>query len=138
MKDIEIAVKELEKGKSIVFVKNGRILFEDKAKGIRPILKALNEKGLEGSSAADTVVGLAHAMISAEIPVKEVYGKVLSKSAKDFLEKKKIPFTYDILVDRILNKKEDDLCPMEKRAQESQDTKELVEKIETFFQEMRK
>ncbi len=138
MKDIEIAARELDKGKSIVFVKEGRVLFEENKKGIEPILKALQEKDLEKSSVADTVVGLAHAMISEEIGVSEVYGQVFSKSAKEFLEKKNIPFKYDILVDRILNRSKDGLCPMEKRAQESRNCQELVEKIASFFQEMRK
>lgn len=138
MKDIEIAIRELNRGNSIVFVKEGMIFYQEKSKGIMPILQAVDNKELKGSSVADTVVGLAHAMISAEIGVKEIYGKVLSKSAEDFLKEKEISFSYDILVDKILNRTEDDLCPMEKNAQESSNCSELIEKIEKFFIEMEK
>lgn len=138
MKDIAIAIKELNTGKSIVFVKEGEILYTEKSKGILPILHAMKNKDLKGSSVADTVVGLAHAMISAEIGVEEIYGKVLSESARNYLEKKEIPFSYDIVVDKILDRTGNDLCPMEKRAQESVDCGELVEKIEQFFEEMEK
>lgn len=136
MKDIAIAIKELNTGKSIVFAKEGEILYTEKSKGILPILRAMENRDLQGSSVADTVVGLAHAMISAEIGVEEIYGKVLSESARDYLKKKKIPFSYDIVVDKILDRTGNDLCPMEKRAQESSDCSKLIEKIEQFFEEM--
>lgn len=136
MKDIDRAKKEIENGSSLVFVKEGNVLFREKGKGIRPILNAHSSKqDLKDSVVGDSIVGLAHAMISADIGVREIYGEVMSRSARAFLEERGIQTDYRIIVEKVLNQQGDDLCPMEKRAVESDTVEELIEKIHIFFEE---
>lgn len=139
MKDLEVGKERLKKGASLAFVKEGQVLYESQGKGVLPILEAYKyREKLKDSLVVDTVVGLCHAMISAKIGVKSIYGKVFSQTAIDFLEEKRIPFSYETLVDVILNQTGEDYCPMEKRAMESSNIEELLEKIDEFFREVRR
>ena len=66
MKDIELAKQILNnENKTIVIVKDGKVIFTSENKGIKPVCEAFNElkDELKGSSAADKVVGKAAAMI---------------------------------------------------------------------------
>lgn len=114
MTDIELGKLLLVDDKTIVLVKDD-IIYEDKAKGIRPMLNyILNKYDLRGFSVADKVVGKGAAVLFIYANIKEVYAKVISKVALDLLKQHHILVTYDKLVNNIINRKGDDLCPMEK------------------------
>ncbi len=114
MTDIELGKLLLVDDKTIVLVKDD-IIYEDKAKGIRPMLNyILNNYDLRGFSVADKVVGKGAAVLFIYANIKEVYAKVISKVALELLKQYHILVTYDKLVNNIINRKGDDLCPMEK------------------------
>lgn len=113
MTDIEIAKEKLA-GHSIVLCKDKQVLTSDK-KGIAPMIDYISAGyNLKGFSVADVVVGKAVAMLFVLAKVKEVFAKTISKGGADFLQSHKIPFSYDVLADKIINRKGDDICPMEK------------------------
>lgn len=69
---------------------------------------------LHGFSAADRIVGKAAALLFVLAKVKEVYSEVMSKSAAAVFDKHGISYSCGVLTDRIINRKGDDICPMEK------------------------
>lgn len=73
-----------------------------------------NNLDLTGYSVADLIVGKAVAMLFIKAGIKQVFAKTISKSAIEILNKHNIPFSYNIATDKIINRKGDDICPMEK------------------------
>ena len=112
----------LEENCSIV-ASNGYVSF---ASGIKPLIEKLDEdiyyfRDLE---VADKIVGKAAAMLFALSGVKKVYAHVLSKSGEKILQENNIEYEYGQLVDNIINRKGDDICPMEKTVKDIDDLKE--------------
>jgi len=65
-KDLEIAKIFLKKENlSLIFIKNGKVLYSSKESGINSFIEAIDKCGekLKNSSLADKVVGLAIAML---------------------------------------------------------------------------
>ena len=113
MTDIETAIRELE-GHSICLCRGGEF-FTDDGRGISPMMRFISEgRDLTGYSVADVIVGKAAAMLFAKAGIVSVHGRVMSESGKAFLETHGIPCSYDVLTDRIINRKGTDICPMEK------------------------
>jgi hypothetical protein len=71
-------------------------------------------RDLCGYSAADLIVGKAAAMLFVKAGISEVYGEIMSKAGADFLIAHDIPFSYGTLTEKIINRRGDDICPMEK------------------------
>ena len=71
-----------------------------------------------GSIVVDKIVGLAAAKLFVLAKVGEIYTKVASKSAFDYISDKDIKFAAQEIVDKIMNKSNSDICPMEKLASE--------------------
>ena len=116
-----------EKNCSIV-ASNGYVSFES---GIRPVIDRLNEDiyYFRGLSVADKIVGKASAMLFSLSGVKEVYAAVLSQSGKEILDKYGIDYEYGKLVDYIVNRKGDGMCPMEMTVKDIDDLKEAYEAL---------
>jgi len=113
MTDIEVAKANLE-GHSICLCKNGGIITDD-GRGISPMMRFIAEgRDLSGCSAADVIVGKAAAMLFVKAGVAEVYGRVMSAAGRDFLSRHHIPCSWDTLTEAIINRRGDDICPMEK------------------------
>jgi hypothetical protein len=67
-----------------------------------------------GAIAFDKIVGRAAAMLLAHAKVKEVWTPIVSQGAKKYLKKNKIKVEFKKEVRNIMNRKGNDLCPMEK------------------------
>ena len=83
--------------------------------GIKPIITKMIDDihYFKDLSVVDKVVGKASASLLILSGVKDVYALVLSRTAKDLLEKYNIPYKFDHLVDYIENRNKDGMCPME-------------------------
>ena len=103
---------ELLKNNYSIIASNGYYSFDA---GILPVLSKVNEDKdfFKGLSVADRVIGKASASLLAYSGVKQVYALVLSKAGQEVLEKYHIEYQYDELVDYIVNRKGDGMCPME-------------------------
>lgn len=113
MTDLQRAKENLA-GHSIALCRGDRVLTSDK-RGISPMLDWIQESvDLKGWSAADIIVGKAAALLFAFAGISEVYAKVLSVGGARALEAHGIPYSYDTLVQNIVNRKGDGVCPMEK------------------------
>lgn len=136
MTDISIAMNNLE-GHTICLCKDGLTIC-DTSKGISPMIKFI-EKGLDlrGYSVADIIVGKAVAMLFVKVGIKEVYGKVMSVSGKDYLEKHGITCSYSVLTDRIINRAGTDICPMERTVENIDGFEEGYLALKTKLDEMK-
>lgn len=136
MKDVLIAKELLTDDKTLVFVKGDSVI-DSKLSGVKPLIGFINDGvNLNGYSLADKIVGKAQAMLSVKAGIVEVYAKVMSKAGTKILNKYNIPYSYETLVDEIINRKGDDICPMEKTVKDIDDLDEaykaLKEKVLTL------
>ena len=84
-------------------------------RGVAPLMKLLNEdkEQLRDSMIADKVIGKAAALLMVYAGVKEVFTPTISVPAVEVFEKHNVKITYDKVVERIINRTGDGLCPME-------------------------
>lgn len=109
---------------TICFCKDGQCITDDK-RGIAPMMGFI-ARGLDlnGYSVADKMVGKAVALLFVKCGIASVYAKTLSLSGKAVLEKFNIPFEYDSLVEKVINRDGTDTCPMEKTVTDTTDPEE--------------
>ncbi len=123
MTDLQTAKQKLE-GNTICLCKDGKCLLSQK-KGIAPMMGFIAEGAdLKGYCVADTVVGKAAALLFINCGIVGVYAKTLSESGKAVLEKYGIPYEYEVLTERIINRAGTDTCPMEKTVASIDDPEE--------------
>lgn len=83
-------------------------------RGVKPLVSWYKSgQDFDGYSAADKVVGRATAFLYVLLNVRAVFAKVISKSALDVLRESNIEVEYDQLVDNIINRQGDGICPFE-------------------------
>ena len=104
--------------------KSGECLYSD-SRGIAPIMNFIGEGiDLSGYSVADKVVGKAAALLFVKCGIKSVFAKTLSEMGKEVLELFGIPYEYEVLAEKIINRAGTDICPMEKAVTNTDDPKE--------------
>lgn len=134
--DQDFAISYLKKNDcALVFVRDGDVLFESHKKGIRPMYEALlSEVDLTGAVLADRVIGRAAAMLALSVGIRSLFTFVMSESALAVCKKENFSaFTYGELSPFVMNRKQDDLCPIEKLSQETDDPEALMNRIENFL-----
>ena len=83
-----------------------KIIFTSNKKGIIPMLdmlKLYEEGRIRPVYQADRILGKAAILIAAHCGMKEIYSDVVSQSAMDIGQRKKIDISYKTLVPQILN-----------------------------------
>lgn len=110
-----IKAKELLKNDNYTCVLiKGNEIFTSNERGVKPLLAFLKRGIGENFSACDKVVGNGAAYLYVLLRIKALHALILSKPAKETLEKNKITVSYEKLVDNIRNRTDTDICPMEK------------------------
>lgn len=135
MKDLEQAKTRIrEKNLTLSIVKDGEIIVETDSHRIFGFLDAIEKLGneLHGASLADRVVGRAIALLSVHAKIKALYAVVLSKKAKSVLERNRIYYEWDNLVESILDVDKKGICPFEKLAEESTGPEDLYRALKTL------
>ncbi len=118
--------------------KEGELIFESDLKGIRPHLKAINEKGseLEGTLMVDKILGRAAAFLVIYSKAGEAITAVLSTPGKQVLDKYCIKYSYLEEVPHIKLENGVIYCPFERMVQGIEDPVEayeaIVEKMSSF------
>ena len=137
MTDLQLAKDNL-KDHSVSFAK-GKTAFVLDGKGIAPLLSIVGEKrDLSGFAVCDKIVGKAAAMLFVKMGVKIVFGIVMSKSAKAFLEDNGIECKFDTLADAIINHAGTGSCPMEEVVANLFDVDEAHAALVKRLEKMRK
>lgn len=122
MNDINNAKYILEdRNASVVFCRGEQMIILD-GKGIKPLLELMKKQiALSEYSVADKIVGKAAALLFIKMKVSSVYGSVMSEKARDIFLHYNIPFFYKTLTKEIINRRGDDICPMEKAVENVND-----------------
>jgi hypothetical protein len=137
--DLEIAKQKLiEKGLSLVIVKNGKIVFKTKKQGITGFLNAIEKfpQQLNEASIADKIVGVAAAILCVYSKITSVFALTISEEGINLLKNNNLAYFYKNKVEHILNRNKTDICPFEKLALESETTKEAYLKIKSHATQM--
>ncbi len=114
MHDSQHALAILQEGNYTCVLCRGDITYTATHRGIAPMLENLRDGvDLHGFSAADKVVGKAAAMLFALAGVAAVHAQVMSESAVAVLQAHGIACSWDILIEHIINRRGDGVCPME-------------------------
>lgn len=125
---LELAKRDLEQfHANVVIVHPKRVTIDRAEGGILPLLRCRDvdlqtqRLNFEGASVADRIVGKAAAMLYLLLCPAEVYGAVMTKTARDLLAAHGIHAEWGTLTEHIINRKGTDLCPMEKAVAEIDD-----------------
>lgn len=78
----------------------------------------------------DRVVGICAARVFCHLRVGGVVARTLSRTAWDLLTQTQIPCFYQELVEHILNRTGNDMCPFEKMALKISEPDQLLREIE--------
>lgn len=124
---------------SCVICKQGqRYYFHNK--GILDLYTMLSECPdiMDGSFVADKVIGKGAAALMCAGNVSEVYSDIISGHALNLLDSYSIPVSYSKQVANIINRKGDDLCPVEKLCiPHGHDINRCLDDIKNFIETMR-
>ncbi|WP_053954941.1 DUF1893 domain-containing protein [Inediibacterium massiliense] len=136
MTDIELAKKILkEEGCTLVVVKERKVLFSSKEKGIRPLYEVTCtiKDQLKGASIADRVIGKAAAILCVHLEIKYLHTRLISQDAMKVLKKSEIIFYYEEACPYIQNRNKNGRCPMEELSQAVEDPICLLKDIGEFM-----
>lgn len=125
---------------SFVVIKEGRIVYQDKGNGVKPILKLIDtdRELLKNAVVVDKIIGKAAALLLVLGEVKMVYGITMSQAGKDYLVHAGINVNHEKCIDVISNRKRDGICPLERAVSDIEDPKQAHEKLkETIAQLMK-
>lgn len=137
MTDLEIAKAHLD-GHSICLCHDGSIVTDD-GRGISPMMRLISEKkDLKGWSVADVIIGKATAMLFVKAGIRAVFGKVISKAAKEFLKIHGVICEYETLTEQIINRAGTGMCPMEQTVADIDDAEIGYSALCRKLAEMRK
>ena len=125
----------IEKNKNLVVVNNKEILFYSDKKGIVPMFDLYKAHITGNIYLADKFIGggAVKILLNLQVNILGVYTHVISKDALKELEKKNIKVSYTKVVEKILNRAGDDLCPVEKLSKEYEDFNKFFEMLENFL-----
>lgn len=140
MKDIDLAKELLEKEQlALAIVKEGKLIFSSRDRGIKPMYTAVSElkDELKGASVADRVIGKAAAMLCEYACIKELYTKLVSENAVKVLQKTSIQFCYDETTPYIKNRDKTSMCPVETLSQNVNNVDDLLEDISSFLKSIK-
>lgn len=133
MRGLNAYINKLNReGLNLLIIKDDKRLYASKKDGMAPLLEAINLLGLQtlaGTTVIDKIVGKAAALLISYFKAKDVYTKLLSRSAIEVLEKHGIRYTSEKVVENIRKRDDTDICPFEKMVLEIEDPKEGYEKL---------
>lgn len=99
-----------------VVVKDGKIVKIERGRGVSPLLRLYDREKeiMKNAVIVDKVIGRAAAMIAICGKAEFVHGRIMSEDAQSLLKDHNIASSCELKVKRILNRKRDGLCPLEK------------------------
>ncbi len=111
---MDYAKRLLQTGQYTCVICHNDAVYTATDRGVKPLVHWY-EAGHDfvGAACADKVVGKATAFLYVLLGVSAVYAKVISKPALSVLCEHGIEVDYDVLVDHIINRRGDGICPFE-------------------------
>ncbi len=137
MTGIEQAKKRLLEGDFTCVLLDGEREYTSALRGVRPLLQWVEEGVPSGLWAADRVVGRGAAFLYILLHVRAVYAGVISRPALATLQAAGIEVIYTALVDAIINRAGDGICPFEAAVTDISDPNEALCAIRRKMAELR-
>jgi hypothetical protein len=134
--DLDIAKTELYRNNlTLAIVKNGAVVYSTKSHRISGFLEAIEKCGpdLQRASMADLVVGKAVALLCVYAGIREVFAGVLSRKAMAVLKQNNVVFSWNEVVDNVLDTNKSETCPFEKAAKEISDPQKAYPKFKALL-----
>ncbi len=137
-------MEELEQAKKIraehdytcVICGKGNV-FATQERGVKPLLGWLDEgTDMMGYSACDKVVGKGAALLYCLLGVRRVHGQVMSVAAVKVFRAGGIEVSWDILAERILNRRKNGPCPIEAACAHLDEPEEALPVIRKTLQQL--
>lgn len=130
----------LKDSNTIVIYKSDASIVVSKDRGVAPLMNLLRDDKLQlkDSVIVDKVVGKAAALLMAYAEVKEVYTPIISTPALKVFKNHNIIIHFDSEVERIMNRNNDGLCPMETLCIEIETPEEAYRKITEFIEKRKR
>lgn len=123
--DLINAKTKLAEGTYTCVLCKGEKIYTSESRGVKPLVSwYMNGAGFKEYSAADKVVGKATAFLYRLLGVSAVYAGVISRQAIRVLSEAGISVEYGTLVDNIINRRGDGICPFEAAVLETEDEQE--------------
>lgn len=123
MKELEITKQYLHSNNYTCVLYKDNKIYTSTQRGVKPLVKWLeSDNDFKGCFAADKVIGKATAFLYILLGAKAVYTHVISKPALQVLNKHHIAVEYDDIVENIINRKGDGICPFESTVLDVDDT----------------
>jgi len=135
MDDFELAENELKSREAnLVIVKNGVVLYQSTASGMKGLLQAIEEydEDLAGTAVADKIVGRAAAMLCVYSKVKSVFAMTMSEGAVRLLTENRVVHKFERCVHRLMNSQGTDICPFERAIRHIDDPKEAFKTLKSL------
>lgn len=113
-------------------------LYVSHERGIAPIMTQLAKDPyyFQDCMIVDAVIGKAAAMMLVRSHAASIYGKVMSKMAKDYLDEHKMSYTLDTLCPYVVNRTMDGMCPMEQTVLDIDDPEEAYRQLNKKIREL--
>lgn len=114
MTDLQKAKELLTHSNYTCVLRKGEKTYTSTQRGVRPLVEWLDSgEDFSSWSAADKVVGRGAAFLYVLLGVSAVYAHVISRAALEALISHNISVEYGTLVENIINRKGDGICPFE-------------------------
>ncbi len=137
MTDLQKAKRLLTKGDYTCVLQKDEKVLTSTQRGVRPLVEWFESKeDCLGWSAADKVVGRGAAFLYVLLGVRAVYAHVISRAALEVLTAQNISVEYGTLVENIINRKGDGICPFEKAVLGITDADKAYHAIRQKMQQM--
>jgi len=141
LNDMIMAISILkEENLALVVVKEGKLVFKSKDRGIKPMYILANEMKDKGKNAsiADKVIGKGAAILCGYIGVKSVYADLISQGGVEVLSKFDISYQAEKTCPYIKNRDKTDYCPIEKISLDIEEPELFISEVAKFLNSMNK
>ncbi len=137
MNDILKAKELLIAGEYTAVLCKDECIFTSKLRGVRPlVIWVEDETDFSKYTAADKVVGKATAFLYLLLGVRTIYAHVISKPALQVLKEYNVVVEYGTLVENIINRQGDGICPFEQQVLALSDKNEAYAAIREKMRQM--
>jgi len=122
-------IAKIDGGAAVVAARGGVITAVEEGRGLKPLVKLLDDEALFNAVVVDKVIGRAAAAICVVGGARKVHAKLAASGAAELLAKHHVGFSAEKTVDVILNRDKTGSCPMEAAVKDLNDPAKMVEAI---------
>jgi hypothetical protein len=128
-----------EQNLSMMVFEAGEVVYSSGDRGIKPLYMAyVQPVRFRDALLIDRVIGLGAARLAVKLGIGEVWTKLMSQPARDYLESNGIQVQHETLVQNIQNREGTGFCPVETIALQTLDPQEtgfdnMMAEIQAFL-----